>query len=397
MFDPSQILAAKIDQIVEKWMDAVRKDKHVESAKNLSDTALSNSLTILLDQLVKALSHSQAENRTTIIDASVEHGTHRAKEGFDPAEITWEYSILRRVIFSEIEPELLQCPPQEITRALDLINGVIDEAISQCFKSYVEGRLEEIDRIQAQLSLTNQELKRLVRASQDSLAYMAHEFKTPLTAIIGFSDTFLRQQRKAVKSEDSLPNIRNIERVLDGGRHLLHIVNDALELARYESGQIKLNLVPTQVSLIIDEVTEMIKPLAQAKNLDLQVNCDRAPVEAIVDPLRLQGILINLLSNAVRYTDRGCVIIECLAQADQKWSIRITDTGIGIAPHDRERIFEPYSQAFGKDARRDKESTGLGLAIVARLVKLLQGEIHLDSQKGVGSTFTVTFPLQITA
>lgn len=397
MFDPSQILAGKIDTIQEKWLDAVRQDKRIETANELSDTALRDSLGILLEQLVKALSHTQEEDRQTTIEASFEHGVHRAREGFDAAEITREYAILRRVIFAEMESELLQCPPEEITRALYLINGAIDEAVSKCFKSYVEARLEEINRIQTQLSLTNQELTRLVRSSQDSLAYMAHELKTPLTAIIGFSDTFLRQQRKAVKSEDTVPNVGNIERVLQGGRHLLRIINDALELARYEAGQMKANLVPTNLRLVINDVIETIQPLAQAKDLQLLVNWDSAPTEVLTDSFRLQQIVTNLLSNAVRYTDEGSVKLACLTQPNDKWSIAISDTGIGIAAQDLERIFEPYARAYGQNCHRDKESTGLGLAIVARLVKLLGGEITVFSQKGVGSTFTVTFPINLAA
>ncbi|HEY9851952.1 MAG TPA: HAMP domain-containing sensor histidine kinase [Leptolyngbyaceae cyanobacterium] len=159
--------------------------------------------------------------------------------------------------------------------------------------------------------------------------------------------------------------------------------------------RIKLNPQPIDVKSAIEEVIDTIAPLAQAKNLQLQVNCDRAPKEVLTDPFRLQQILTNLLSNAVRYTDEGYLRVECVVQANEKWSFSVTDTGIGIDREDLERIFEPYAQAYGLDRRRDKESTGLGLAIVSRMVKLLQGEIKVFSQKAVGSTFTVTFPLKV--
>jgi signal transduction histidine kinase len=113
------------------------------------------------------------------------------------------------------------------------------------------------------------------------------------------------------------------------------------------------------------------------------------------DPLRLQQIITNLLSNAFRYTESGSIHIHCETQSDQRWCISIQDTGMGIAPADQSRIFEPYFRAGTSDRASESEGTGLGLAIVLRLVKLLQGDISVTSEVGVGSTFTVCFPLTI--
>jgi hypothetical protein len=139
----------------------------------------------------------------------------------------------------------------------------------------------------------------------------------------------------------------------------------------------------------------MIEPLAQAEGLQLKIDCDRAPSKVFTDSFRLQQVLTNLLSNAVRYTDVGFIQVTCQSLAGEKWCLAVTDTGIGIAPEDRNRIFEPYSQAFFNQGRRRHEGTGLGLSLVSRLVKLLQGEIQLISEVGVGSTFTVTLPINI--
>jgi hypothetical protein len=183
--------------------------------------------------------------------------------------------------------------------------------------------------------------------------------------------------------------------VLQGGRHLLRIVNDSLELSRYEAAKIKLNLEFVEVRSVITTVSEMIEPLAQAEGLQLKIDCDRAPSTVLTDSFRLQQILTNLLGNAIRYTDVGFVEISCQSLPGDNWFFAVTDTGIGIAPEDQRRIFEPYSQAFFNQGRRKQEGTGLGLAIVSRLVKLLQGEIELVSEVGVGSTFTVTLPINI--
>jgi signal transduction histidine kinase len=146
----------------------------------------------------------------------------------------------------------------------------------------------------------------------------------------------------------------------------------------------------------------MLEPLAVAKQLQMVVNCDsasanssaaRAPEKVLTDPLRLQQIVTNLLSNAIRYTETGSVQLTCQMLSDNRWSIAVTDTGVGISPEDQARVFDPFFQAGTSD--RIPDSTGLGLAIVAQLVKLMQGKIELISEVGVGSTFTVILPLEV--
>ena len=360
----------------------------------MSDTALGDSLPILLKSLAQVLEHSQKEFFERIVEVSLEHGSLRARQGYDAAEIMKEYSLLRRVLFSMLAPELLKGSPQEIIEIFNQINTVLDEAISLCYKSYIQKRLQELEQLQSQLTLTNQELTRLFEASKDQFSYLAHELKTPLTAVIGYSELLMRLQQN-VNPEAASPTIRSIERVLQGGRHLLRIVNDSLELSRYESAQMKLNLEFVDIQSVIATVGEMIEPLAQAQGLQLKIECDRAPHKVLTDSFRLQQVLTNLVSNAIRYTDEGFVQITCQNLPKEKWCIAVTDTGIGIAPEDCDRIFEPYSQAFFNQGSRKHEGTGLGLAIVSRLVKLLQGEIQLVSEVGVGSTFTVTLPINI--
>lgn len=393
MLDISQVLADKIDTIMEQWIEEVRKDRRIESSVNLSDTALGDSLPQLLKSIAAVLEHSQKDFKK-IASGSLEHGHLRARQGYEADEIAQEYGLLRRIIFSVLAPYCLKGSPEEIIQIFVQINTVLDEAISLCFKTYIQDRLQELEQIQSQLTLTNQELTRLFEASKDNFSHLAHELKTPLTAVIGYSELLLRLQRNTNAEQGSL-NIRSIERVLQGGRHLLRIVNDSLELSRYEAAQIKLNLEFIDVRSVITTVSEMIEPLAQAENLQLKIDCEGAPSKVLTDFFRLQQILTNLVSNAVRYTEEGFIQISCNTLPGEKWCLAVTDTGIGITPEDEKRIFEPYSQAFFNQGRRKHEGTGLGLAIVLRLVKLLQGEIQLVSEVGVGSTFTVTFPINI--
>lgn len=156
----------------------------------------------------------------------------------------------------------------------------------------------------------------------------------------------------------------------------------------------KLYPVPTDVRSLIKDVFEMLLPLAGAKNLQMVVDCDRAPETVLTDRLRLQQIVTNLLSNAIRYTESGTVQLTCQILSDKQWSIAVTDTGVGIAPEDQSRVFDPFFQA-GNSGTHLPDSTGLGLAIVSQLVKLVQGKIELVSQVGVGSTFTVILPLEV--
>lgn len=396
MIDFSQLLLDKTDAILEKWVEAVRQDNHIESDDNLSNSAIENHLSHVLAAMATVLSESKTSEIQPIVKASLHHGVLRAEQGFEPAEIAREYSLLRQVIFSILEPELVQGSPTELIRAVRLIDAVVDEAASQCFNSYVDEKLEGLEQLHSQLKLTNQELTRLVRANQDNFSHLAHELKTPLTSIIGYSDLFLRKQRQNAAIKDSFANVEHIERVLRNGRQLLRLINDSLEVSRYEAGKMKLQVVPTDVRSLIKSVIEVLEPLARAKGLKMVVECDRAPEQVLTDSLRLQQIVTNLASNAIRYTDSGSVRVTCRVVADDQWAIAVSDTGIGIAPEDQTIIFDPFVQAGSTNKPHLPDSTGLGLAIVSRLVKLLQGKIELVSQVGVGSTFTVILPSLLT-
>ena len=390
------MLADKTDTILKNWIEAVRLDRKIESADTLPHSAIENHIPHLLEAMVTVLSQYQNSDIKVIIKASLDHGFLRAEQGYDPAEVAREYHLLRQVIFANLEAELLTGTTAEVFRAFRLIDSVVDEAIAQCFKSYVAQRFRELQQIQTQLKLTNQELNRLVSVNQENLSYLAHELKTPLNSIIGYSELFLRKGKGQDEIKDTLRGIEHIERVLRNGRQLLRLINDALELSRADAGKIKLHLQQTNVESVINTVVEMMQPMADAKGLKLAVATDCAPKQVIADGQRLQQIVTNLLSNAIRYTESGSIELSCHQAGEANWAIAITDTGIGIAPENTNRIFDPFFQAGeGGKQHFSPDSTGLGLAIVSRLVTLLQGKIELESEIGVGSTFTVILPLEV--
>ena len=390
----SQLLLEKIDAIAKNWVKAVRLDRQISSADNLPRSAIRDHLTDVLKAMATVLDYCQDSDIESIVQNSLEHGVLRAAQGFTPAEIAREYRLLRRVIFSTLEADLLKGTVREVMRVYNLIDATIDEAIAQCFKSYVEERLQELIQLQTQANLTNQELTRLIKANQDNISHLAHELKNPLNSIIGYSELILRSSRKNVEAEDTFPHLEHIDRVLRNGRQLLRLINDTLEISRYSAGKMKLQPAPIDVPSLIDDVFEMLKPLADAKELEMVVDCDRAPEKVLSDPLRLQQIFTNLLSNAIRYTQSGTIKLTCQILSNNCWSITVSDTGIGIAPEDQPCVFDPFFRA-GDSGSYLPDSTGLGLAIVSQLVKLMQGKIELVSQLGIGSTFTVILPLEV--
>jgi signal transduction histidine kinase len=391
----SQLLCEKADTITEQWIAAVERDRQIPTTDQLSRTAIRDHIPYVLEALTTVLSKIEENDVDTIIQAGLQHGVQRAEQGFEPTEIAREYHLLRSVILNNLQQGLLRSSAEEILWAVSLINAVVDAAVSECFKSYVGQRLQELEKLQHQLTLTNQELNRLISTSQENLSHLAHELKTPLTSIIGYSELFLRQQRSQVK--DSLPNLEHVERVLRNGRQLLRLINDALELSRYDAGGLRLQVVETDVRTVIQTVVELIQPMAVSRGLELVLDCDHAPSQVWTDPLRLQQILTNLGSNAIRYTEVGRVTIACYPLGDNQWALTVSDTGIGIAPDNQAQIFEPYFRVPAPDQLYLPESTGLGLAIVQRLVKLLQGDINLTSELAVGTTFRVIFPNEIKA
>ena len=394
MKDFSQALANKIDTIIEQWVEAVRQDSQIETADCLPYKSVQDSMPKVLRAMATVLSQSQDSDIKMLVETSLEHGAVRAEQGYEAAEMAREYRILRSLIFSNLEENLLSGSPAEVIRAMRLIDSVIDEALARSFKSYTDERLGELSQLQHQLALNNQELTRLVRSGQDNMSHLAHELKNPLTSIIGYADLFLRQQRLNGEETDAFTNLEHIERVLRSGRHLLHLINDALEISRYEAGKMKLRPAIIDVRSVINNVLEVMEPLVGEKELKIVVNIERAPEQVFTDSLRLQQIVTNIVSNAIRYTESGKIEVTCEELENEQWTIAVSDTGIGIDPEAQKHIFEPYFQV-GELAIRPPNSTGLGLAIVSRLIKLLQGKIELVSQVGVGSTFTVFFPVKV--
>lgn len=394
MKDPGQVLLEKLDEIIATWIEEVRSDMKLDSNKELTHNEIHNALPDILHAIATLLTADPLDDEDReFTQHALEHGSVRANQGFDTAEVVREYRILRNVVLSALEPELCEGTVPEAIRAVRRIDDVLDSAVLISLDSYVKQRFDTLEHMQTQLLLTNQELNRLVQSQKDNLSHLAHELKNPLNAILGFSSLLLRKQKQQLTPEAGTSlEIRQMERVISNSRQLLRLINNTLEVSRQESQEITLTLENITVPALVQAAIDTLEPAAQSKSLALAINCDRAPAQVSTDSLRLQQVLTNLVSNAIRYTDQGSVTITCYAVDEEQWAIAVCDTGRGIDPEQQSQIFEPYVR-LGDEEDYLPESSGLGLTIVNKLVRILQGRIELVSAVGEGSTFTVFLPV----
>ena len=224
------------------------------------------------------------------------------------------------------------------------------------------------------------------RHKSEFLASMSHELRTPLNAVLGFSEVLLERMFGDIneRQEEYLRDIHG------SGKHLLELLNEILDLSKVEAGRMEIDYSAFDLRVLLEEAVAMLRERATAHGIDLSVDVEPGLVHAYSDQLRLKQVVLNLVTNAVKFTGDGGSVAVRARRTPVDIEVTVSDTGVGIPQADRERIFESFQQG-GRGASRE-EGTGLGLTLSRRIVELLGGRMWLESEVGVGSTFGFTLP-----
>ncbi len=295
---------------------------------------------------------------------------------------TWRH---RRKSGGLLEVEVTSYPlefggrPAKVVVAVDVTQRKRDEAEKRKF-------IESLATANQELELRNREVERATKLKSKFLANMSHELRTPLNAIVGFSDLLVEGTPGELNDKQK----RFLNHIKQGSAHLLRLINDILDLSKIEAGQLDIRCEDFGVAEALPEVLSTIRPLAMAKNIQVEQSL-QGDLTVYADRIRFKQIIYNLVSNAVKFTPKnGNIRIDCSGEGSFV-RIAVTDTGIGIRPEDQELIFEEFRQAEG-DPASPQEGTGLGLAIAKRLVEQQGGQIAVQSEVGKGSRFAFTLP-----
>jgi signal transduction histidine kinase len=297
------------------------------------------------------------------------------------AEVKTSVEDLRAELADELDDSALE----ELQRQNRDLVDVLEE---------LEEKRTELERVNTELAATNRELneanaklRELSEMKEEFLALTTHDLRSPLTVISGVI-SFFTSGRLGELTPEQQNMVAMMER---NAQSLIELVNDLLDASKLESGTMRLELVSIDLRGLFSELRETMEPLAREKSLkmDEDLPADLPPVEA--DRAKLRRVLVNLVSNAIKFTSRGGRVTMRAAREDGHVRISVSDTGVGIAPEDVKRLFDKYEQARSR-ATRGEKGTGLGLYITKQLVELHGGEIKVDSEVGKGSTFSFTIP-----
>ncbi len=271
--------------------------------------------------------------------------------------------------------------PVEISLSpLETQEGVL---VSSSIRDITERKLFE-----RTLQEKNVELERANRSKDRFLASMSHELRTPLNAIIGFTGTLLMRLPGPLTPDQE----KQLRTVQSSGKHLLSLINDLLDLAKIESGNVELRREPVNCREVIEEIQTSLKPMAEAKGVAFSIELPVGELVVSTDRRALHQILLNLANNSLKFTDKGNVQIHVSEMASKNGltlEFAVIDTGVGIRREDQDKLFQAFSQVDAAGGRR-YEGTGLGLHLSQRLAELLEGRITFESEFGKGSTFRLT-------
>jgi PAS domain S-box-containing protein len=224
------------------------------------------------------------------------------------------------------------------------------------------------------------------RLKTSFLSAMSHEIRAPLNSIIGFSGILMQEIPGTLNEEQK----KQLGMIQSSGRHLLTLINDLLDLSKIEAGQLSVNFEYFNLKDVLDDVIQLEWPLAKEKNLELNLNSGNDPVLIKSDKQRIHQVLLNLINNAIKYSEKGHIDVNCFKE-DDTITVEIKDTGIGIKKEDLQKIFDPFIQ-LENELTKTQKGSGLGLSVSRQLIRLLQGTLNVESSFGEGTKFTIKIP-----
>jgi len=256
------------------------------------------------------------------------------------------------------------------------------------------GMLTQIQKRDLDLTIARDKAEEVSRTKSAFLANMSHELRTPLNAIIGYSE-MLQEEAEEGGQDEIIPDLVKIH---SAGKHLLGLINDILDLSKIEAGKMTIHVEPFDLPTLIRDVASTIQPMVEKNGNSLEVSAEPDLGEMVSDVTRVRQVLLNLLSNATKFTHDGAIRLEAgiALRNGQRWvRLRVSDTGIGMTPDQLARLFQPFTQADSSTTRR-YGGTGLGLTISRRFARMMGGDISVVSTAGAGSHFTLELPMAIT-
>jgi PAS domain S-box-containing protein len=293
---------------------------------------------------------------------------------------------------------LREAPPEAegpfLAEERRLIDSLADMLRLHFERKHAEDELRKLNlELEQRVALRTEELAAAMQKAQESdrlksafLATMSHELRTPLNSIIGFTGVLLQGLAGPLNEEQA----KQLNMTRNSARHLLALINDILDISKIEAGQLEIVKRPFDMREAIESSLRVVQPLLQKKNLQLSTSIGGSVGVINQDRRRVEQVLINLVNNAIKFTEHGAVEIQCQFK-EGRLETRVRDTGIGIRPEDLEGLFKPFRQ-IDSGLARSHEGTGLGLAICKHLVTAMGGEITVESQWGAGSTFRFILP-----
>jgi PAS domain S-box-containing protein len=253
----------------------------------------------------------------------------------------------------------------------------------------ITSRKQAEAKLQA-IQLQNMQLQEVARIRTQIMSVLSHELRTPMNSILGFSQLLLRRYYHLFP-----PELRDmVERIIKSGKQLLALIESILDFSKLESDKLELKLQELNLVELVTATTEELRLLAEQKNLTLVLHSNLENPKIINDPVRLQQVLVNLISNAIKFTETGGVFVEVQPLNHNRVVLMVKDTGIGIPESELTNIFQEFWQV-DRSTTRKHGGVGLGLAIVEKLVRLMKGTITVNSNLGQGSTFRIELPRQI--